>query len=225
MNEIWKAIPGFDGYEVSDLGQVRSYFKRAGKNWNISDIPQRILSQAIDSRGYKFVSLRKDGKLYRRSIHVLVTLAFIGERPLKYHVCHRDCNPSNNHLDNLRYDTPVNNAIDSIQLNRYLSISKLDNVMAFQIRTEYAKRDISIKELATKYNLSYDNIEDILKCVTYKTAGGPLYVNSNKLTQEDVIKIRTLYQSGVSLGELGKMYNRGRSSISHIVNKKRYAKL
>ena len=63
--EQWKSIPGYEGYEVSDQGRVRSYHKILGKKGQcILDTPQRIL-KPYDRKGYKQVSLVKDGKRYQ----------------------------------------------------------------------------------------------------------------------------------------------------------------
>lgn len=46
-------------------------------------------------------------------VHILVARAFIGPRPQGLLVCHRDDDPANNTLGNLRYATRVDNAADS----------------------------------------------------------------------------------------------------------------
>ena len=104
MPETWKPIPGFPGYDVSDQGQVRSYYKRVGGDakWELSDTPQRIMAGATDKRGVRLMVMRSAGLSHIRTVHSLVMLSFIGPRPEGLEVCHYDGNPSNNHLDNLQ---------------------------------------------------------------------------------------------------------------------------
>jgi hypothetical protein len=52
------------------------------------------------------------GKKYQRTIHRLVLEAFVGPCPEGMEACHRDDNPANNRLENLRWDTHVSNCED-----------------------------------------------------------------------------------------------------------------
>lgn len=47
MKEIWKDVEGVFGYQVSNLGRVRSIFSRFGKR-----AYPRIMKGSIDSHGY-----------------------------------------------------------------------------------------------------------------------------------------------------------------------------
>ena len=103
-HEQWRPIYGFLGYyEVSNLGRVKSV--RTGKIMN-PRMPER--------RGrYKAVTLRVDGKRWRREVHVLVALSFVGERPSPRHeVRHLDGDPSNNRDSNLAWGTRKDNSDD-----------------------------------------------------------------------------------------------------------------
>ncbi len=143
MEEIWKPIPDFDKYWVSNLGNVKSFKYKA----------PRILKPSTKRRGgYKLVILSKEGKCYPRHIHQLVSLAFIGPCPESMEVCHEDDTPSNNHVDNLRYDTHTGNYRNAMRV-------KLHN----QIRIEYYFGDIERKNLAKKYGLPYRKVCNILR--------------------------------------------------------------
>jgi hypothetical protein len=98
--EIWKPIPGFPGYEVSDHGRVKSFLRQK---------PFKILDSREDTGGYPYVGLTKEGKIQNKSVHQLVLLAFIGPCPPGHESCHGDGVRSNCHLYNLRWDTkPAN---------------------------------------------------------------------------------------------------------------------
>ncbi len=156
-DETWKPIPGFDGYDVSDHGRVRSYRRCYGVgNWAIEQEPQRIMSPSKDKNGYLSVLLRVDGISYCKRIHALVALAFLGPCPDGLEVCHNDQTRTNNRLDNLRYDTGSANLLES---NR--------SVMAAQKRAELqarrAERQVrSQSNLARAWGMSRERVRQIL---------------------------------------------------------------
>ena len=110
MREIWKPIPGHPGYEVSNLGKVRSYCAK-GRGKRLLDVPH-ILKPAISKNGYHGVGL---GEGQFKRVHYLVLLAFVGPRPEGLNALHNDDDKSNNRLDNLRYGTQQDNMDDMIK--------------------------------------------------------------------------------------------------------------
>lgn len=110
MEEVWKPIPGYGGYEVSNLGRVRSYHIKGSRR--LSSVPH-VLKHTTDKRsGYQGTGL---GKGNFRRIHHLVLLAFVGPCPDGLEALHNDDNKSNNRLDNLRYDTHLANMQDVVK--------------------------------------------------------------------------------------------------------------
>ena len=102
--EIFKTVKGYEGlYEVSNLGNVKSL--KWGK--------VRILKSNINSRGYKTLGLRKDGKYTSYSVHQLVAIAFLGHTPNGWQlvVDHIDNNKTNNELNNLQVISQRENAV------------------------------------------------------------------------------------------------------------------
>jgi HNH endonuclease len=73
-----------------------------------------MLSPATNRKGYKSVSLRRDGKARTQQVHALVLEAFVGPRPAGFVTRHLDGNPANNDLTNLRWGTHSENVRDSI---------------------------------------------------------------------------------------------------------------
>lgn len=128
MNEEWRAIPGFEFYEVSSFGRVRSLrrlairFKKNKTSPYYVTVGGNIINGWI-KRNWKGkhapvcvnVSLRKNNIVSEFRIHRLVLLVFVGECPKGMEGCHNDGNPLNNRLDNLRWDTTIENTKDSIR--------------------------------------------------------------------------------------------------------------
>ena len=96
---IWKAIPAYPAYEVSDEGQVRSM--KTG----------RIIQARLDSHGYLQVSLSPKAERVRKRarIHRLVATAFLGVCPSGKQTNHRNGIKTDNHPTNLEYVTPGEN--------------------------------------------------------------------------------------------------------------------
>lgn len=113
MTENWLPVVGFEGfYEVSDLGNVRSFgrLKWGGKAYYW--VEGRTLVRSVDGRGYLNVNLSGIRKI-TRTVHSLVADAFLGPRPVGMEVCHNDGNKANPILSNLRYDTKSSNQLDA----------------------------------------------------------------------------------------------------------------
>ena len=112
--EIWKSIPGFIGYEVSNTGKFRSYRHPHWKTKGLRAYP-RLLTVHVGMFGYVHVSLMtNDGRLVTKAAHSIVLLAFVGPRPKGLVCCHKDGNRRNNRLSNLRWDTPEANYQDRV---------------------------------------------------------------------------------------------------------------
>ena len=113
QGETWRPIPGFEGYEVSDLGRVRSFRRHGGRGRGLVNAP-RIKKTHPGAAGYLSVTLqRPDGnRCSKYHVHALVAAAFLGPRPDGMQVAHADGDRLNARLDNLRYATASENAED-----------------------------------------------------------------------------------------------------------------
>ena len=104
MEEIWKPIPGYNGYEVSNTGKVKSYkIKKEGV----------LLTQSVtkkDDLHLKVRLINNAGEQKHIGVHRLVMLAFCPiENSELYEVNHKDGNCQNNNLDNLEWMTSEEN--------------------------------------------------------------------------------------------------------------------
>jgi hypothetical protein len=117
IQEHWRAINDFPGYQVSDLGAVR--------RTELLDIydrlvyPAEIVAQCLSGSPrrhpvrYFEVSLRiAERNRKARKVHHLVCEAFHGPRPPGLHALHNDDDEHNNRADNLRWGTYAENMAD-----------------------------------------------------------------------------------------------------------------
>ena len=115
--ENWRPVVGYEGlYEVSDLGRVKSLAKtlpHAG--YGSRRCPEKILKDADNGTGHRTVGLWKDKRQRKAFVHRLVLEAFVGPAPTGMEACHWDDDPTNNHIDNLRWDTRKNNMVDMVR--------------------------------------------------------------------------------------------------------------
>lgn len=114
MSEVWKPVVGYeDKYEVSNLGQVRSFYKGSRYGSRKRDVPL-ILTPVINTGGgHLRVKLTKDGKNFNLLVHTLVLQAFVGPCPTGMEGCHNKGDPTDNRLGEIRWDTHKANMQDA----------------------------------------------------------------------------------------------------------------
>ena len=209
--EIWKQIPGFDGYDVSNQGRVRSYYKLIG--WPgghvLTDKPQRILRGAYKSIGYHYVLLALDGKSYNKMTHQLMMLAFNGPCPDGMEVCHNDSNPKNNRLDNLRYDTKQGNTNDRCKLTE-------EQITEVRYRCAAMER---VQDIAKEYGVSRNSIIRICTGESFSLLGGgpitDLFSLDNGFTKfAKVKKVAELMHGGLTQREAARVVGVDESTVS-----------
>lgn len=104
--EIWKPIDGYEGYEVSNQGRVRS-LDRVVEYSNGKKVLYKgqIMRQRCNENGYPMVGLRQKGPQKRFSVHRLVAQAFVeNPNPSEFtEVNHKDEIKTNNKADNLEW--------------------------------------------------------------------------------------------------------------------------
>lgn len=107
---MWKDIKGFEGlYKVSTEGEVMSINTYAHKK-------PKILKPFVDSKNkYLYVTLSKNNKRYKFSIHRLVAQAFIPNPLNKEEVDHINNNPKDNNVNNLQWLSRKENTNKSFQ--------------------------------------------------------------------------------------------------------------
>lgn len=144
MQEMWKIVPDFENYEISNMGNIRS--KKNG-----------LLKPQNTIWGYKTILLYKQtqhGKTIVKSfrIHRLVLQTFKPiKNPEKMQVNHIDNNRANNKLDNLEWTTPKQNCNRKKQKDFYYN--------SIACHDELGNIFYSYREAGKYYNISPNTVK------------------------------------------------------------------
>jgi len=113
---MWRKIPFWGRYEISEYGDVRSVTMAVGaKGGGIAVRKGRVLTPIKNKGGYLAVTLTNGEIRPQILVHRLVARTFKGECPIGLQVRHYDGNKTNNHFSNLRYGTAKENAADAVR--------------------------------------------------------------------------------------------------------------
>ncbi len=110
MQEIWKDVPGYEGfYQVSNFGRIKSLVRK----YVIREIALKLHQNK--STRYFYVALCKGKGRNMFTVHQLIAMAFLNHKPNGYKlvVDHIDFDRENNHVDNLRLITVRENTSKS----------------------------------------------------------------------------------------------------------------
>ena len=176
--EIWKPVPDFPGYDISDQGRVRSYWHRkiarcvttgrvATTRIILGEAPYKILR--LHGSPYFSVILTIDGKHFTRLVHRLVLETFIGPCPPGLEARHLDGKPANCFCENLCWGTRSENMLDRTRHgtnwdNRGMNCPtvKLTDGQVLEIRDLAHQRVISQEEIGKIYGVTQSHVSRIL---------------------------------------------------------------
>ena len=176
MGEIWKAIDRFDGYQVSNKGRVRSYWKKKRKEKGYGTYRLRtddpyIMPTSDDGNGYQKLSMRsdRDNKDYCRKVHKLVADAFLPHGPEDGDtVDHIKSGPEgklDNSVENLRWmprGDNVRKAYEDGMHDRRIRNSQKD-IFAIDLWTGDEIYFSSIKEASEELHIDRSSISHVLR--------------------------------------------------------------
>ena len=177
MKEIWKSIPEYPKYQVSNLGNVKNNKGKFLKGWI--------------TKGYRYVSLCNNGITKKYRVHRLVAENFINNLNDFPVVDHIDENKLNNNVDNLTWCTqkenldryfiprrPKNYKI-RIRKSKILNYHLPKKVLQYDLNENYINTWNSTMDIERLLHISSGNIS--LCCRGIKPiAGGYIWRYANK---------------------------------------------
>lgn len=169
----YRELPEFPGYRFGSDGSVWSRWTSAsnGSHGRISVLGHewRMRQPVVNpASGYVQAQLRitKDGQSKYKTVrvHIQVLRAFKGNAPKGMQACHNNGKRSDNRIDNLRWDTAKENALDrtrhgTARIGARHHHAKLAVEQVVEIKTQY--QDVGSFVLAKRYGVTQGAIDAI----------------------------------------------------------------
>lgn len=159
--EQWKPVKGFDGYEVSNLGRIRSKTRKVAHRNSTRTYHGKVLSQRMGGSGYLFVTLSKEGEQFSRYVHRLVAYAFVDGHFDGAQVNHKDGDKTNNKASNLEWVTQSQN-MSHAHTNGLIppppSQEKFSLCECAKAIAEYIETDQTYAQVAQKHEISESHL-------------------------------------------------------------------
>ena len=165
MEEIWKDIPGYEGYyQASNTGRIRCveriverYDGRAGRIVR-QRVASRIMCVLLLNSGYLSVCLNKEGAKRRYTVHRLVASAFIDNLSGAKTVNHKNGIRTDNRVDNLEWCSQKENILHA---SRVLRTMKYHGKPIRCVETGETFK--SIKEASRHYGVADTNLGNSIR--------------------------------------------------------------
>lgn len=171
--EVWKDIPGYEGYyQVSSFGRVKSLPREIFNGHNLFISKEKILRPRSTPDGYALIALYMSKKRKDIKIHQLCAMAFLCHTPNKNTLVinHIDGDTRNNCIYNLEIVTHRENCTTRFKRNKHTFSSQYPGVswskvsQKWQVRIwdfmndKYLGLFTSEKEASEAYNAELEKI-------------------------------------------------------------------
>lgn len=172
--EIWRVHPDIVGIEVSTLGRVRTMDRVvSGKN-GTRFLKGRVLKQSNDKDGYLKVSIQINRKRNTKRVHQLVAQTFISNPDNLPQVNHKDCDRTNNNVENLEWcDNSYN-----VQYREKFGEAQNKPVLAINLATLEVSSFCSQSEASRVLGFNRSNISAVINGIQ-KTVHGYWFTNDD----------------------------------------------
>ena len=223
--EEWRTISLSPSYQVSSYGKIRKISTGTRVKWYVTK-----------NNPYPYCILYENNKSHTYTVHRLVALAFLGDRPDGMVIDHIDDCVYNMNASNLHYITVKENAKKEAANNpnqtfnsHYLTREELDLVLKMlkdgcgqrQIGEAVGVRNTTICRINCKLKRG-----EIVETRAEQLARNGLKFrvprkSKVKMSQADHDYLKRLYESGCSIGQLHRELGVSKGTISEIVHGKR----
>nr|DAG78623.1 MAG TPA: homing endonuclease [Caudoviricetes sp.] len=173
MEEIWKDIPGYEGYyKISNCGVIIS----VPRNGTVKS--ERVLKQYRDKYGYVKVILQKDGVKKNKYVHQLVAITFLKNQDDYPCINHKDENKTNNCINNLEFCTQHYNNNYGTR-NERISKHERVKINQYDLQGTFIKTWDGFVEIKETLNI---DVSGIIRCCQkqYKTSNGYIWRYADK---------------------------------------------
>ena len=113
--EEWRDIPDFEGYQVSNLGNVKSVDRLRRGKFGMKKVKGKLLKQNLNKKGYPEVRFRKNGN-HTRLVHKIVASAFMIKPENCTQINHKNGIKTDNRVKNLEWVTQSENQLHAYKL-------------------------------------------------------------------------------------------------------------
>lgn len=165
--EIWKDIKGFETYQVSNLGRVKSNRSR------------KTILKPNDLKGYQQVTLINNNERKSFLVHRLVAKAFIPNPNNYQEVNHKDENKANNSVSNLEWCNRTYNC-NYGDRNKKIRHYQQENgsvrnreILQYDLNGNFIKEWYSIADICREFNVSQSSISKC--CINKGTSIGYIW--------------------------------------------------
>lgn len=208
MEEIWKDVPGYEGYyQASNLGRIKSAERIVKHNCGgPKKIKEKILKGYINRYGYIRVDLSKRGVNKKFSAHRIVAMTFLGKSEL--HVNHIDGVKTNNNINNLEYVTLQDNVAHAVKTG----LIKNNSIINKEAIIKDYKEGYRLRMLEVKYNTSHHEIRKVLKENGVQIESKGVRRRRYKI---DELELRNLISKGLNNSEIARELNVTRHAVRY----------